>query len=183
MPVSNMFDLESDSGLRRLLSVTAWLLIVYSLFSALGASWPLGFGNMRWRLATTNNFVMNLQMPLLGFVLLLGLARSGRETTAQRVIGILGAIFTVALIVGAGLFVLDSLQLRKIVSSKDMEAYDVAIFRVTGALLIHLVGYIVLTMVAFKSPGGPEKDAYKKMKRNPVTDEPTGFLIGQDLTK
>jgi hypothetical protein len=187
MAVSDMLDLETDSGLRRLLYLTAFLMIAFPLFQALAASYgdyrALGSANVRWRLGTTNNVVQNIQLPFIGLVLMLALARAMADKATSRIVGVFAAIGTLGFVMAIGLFALDSLQLRSIVSSKDMPAFNNALIRVGVALLLYLVAFLALTLVAFRSPQRMEKVVSKTGKRNPITEEPTGFLIGQDYTK
>jgi hypothetical protein len=177
-----MFDLEDDSALRRLCYFTAFLLILVPLFQAAGASWPLGLGQVRWRMVATNTFSQSLQLPFLGLVMILAIARSVKDTTMARVIGVVSALTAVIMVVSIGLFILDSIQLKSIVSSREMQAYNLATVRVGFVLLVFTISFAVLAYVAFKTPAAQMKIVVKGSKRV-VDDEPVGFLIGQDLSK
>jgi hypothetical protein len=177
-----MFDLDDDSALRRLCYFTAFLLVFVPLFQSLGGVWPLGFGNVRWRLSATGTFIQNMQLPFMGLVLMLAIARASGDRTISRGVGVVSALCTVAVVVAVGLFALDSLQVRAIVRTAEMAAYNVAVARVGFALLVYVVAFAVVTFVAFRPREGQQKPASKGSRKS-APDESVGFLIGQDMSK
>ena len=184
MSQSSAFDLHSDDGARRLLYLCAFILFFMPYFQAFAGIWPLQLGALQWRFQATGALSGILMLPFIGMVLGLVIARASGHKGISRLIGVVAAITTVALLIAIGLFLMDALQLRKIVPDKSMMAFNKATFTATSTLLISFVVFAVLTVVSFRGPTGEMKVTPPKTKfKTAKGDDTPGLLIGQDYTK
>jgi hypothetical protein len=184
MSQSNAFDLESDDGARRLLYLCAFLLFFMPYFQAFAGLWPLQLGNLQWRFQATGALSGILMLPFIGMSLGLVVARMSGNRTVARVIGVVAALSTLALVIAIGLFAMDALQLKKIVTDRATTAFNKAVFTASCTMILSLVLFSVLTVLSFRGPQTELRATPPKTKmKNSAGDDSPGLLIGQDYSK
>ena len=184
MSQSSAFDLHSDDGARRLLYVCAFVLFFVPYFQAMAGIWPLQLSAIQWRYQATTNMSGILMLPYIGLVLALAIARSTGNKTVARVVGVVAALTTIMLIIAMGLFVMDALQLKKVVPDGKLPQFNKTNFVVGVTLAFSFVVFIVLTITSFRPPQGEMKFSPPKTKfKNATGGDSPGLLIGQDYSK
>ncbi|MGV3708267.1 MAG: hypothetical protein ACO1Q7_05455 [Gemmatimonas sp.] len=184
MSQSNGFDLESDDGARRLLYLCAFLLFFMPYFQAFAGLWPIQLGNLQWRFQATGALSGILMLPFIGMSFGLVVARMTGNKTVSRVIGVVAAITTVTLVVAIGLFAMDALQLKKVVSDRASTAFNKAAFTASCTMLFSIIVFSILTFLSFRGPQTELRVTPPKTKfKSPTGDDAPGLLIGQDYSK
>ena len=184
MSQSSAFDLHSDDGARRLLYLCAFVLFFMPYFQAIAGIWPLQLGALQWRYQATSALSGILMLPFIGLVLALAVARSSGNKTVSRVVGVVAALTTITLLVAMGLFVMDALQLKKVVPDRQLLQFNKATFTASVTLMFSFIVFTVLTIISFRPPQGEMKASPPKTKfKSPSGNESPGLLIGQDYSK
>ena len=184
MSQSSAFDIHSDDGARRLLYLCAFVLFFIPYFQAMAGIWPLQLGSLQWRYTATSAMSGILMLPFIGLVLALAVARTCGHKAAARIVGAVAALTTLTLLLAMGLFVMDALQLKKVVPDRELARFNKANVVVGVTLVFSFVVFVILTITSFRPPEGEMKASPPKTKlKNPSGDEPPGLLIGQDYSK
>ncbi|MEP6832659.1 MAG: hypothetical protein ABJB74_04655 [Gemmatimonas sp.] len=184
MSESNVFDIHSDDGARRLLYLCAFVLFLVPYFQGFANIWPFLPGSLQWRYGATGQFSGILMLPFIGMVLGLAIARTCGHKGIARVIGVVSAFTTLVLIVALGLFVMDALQVKQVVNSRQMDAFNKVTVVAMCTIVMTVAVYVALTVVAFRPPQGDMKVSPPKTKlKSPTGDASPGLLIGQDYSK
>jgi cytochrome bd-type quinol oxidase subunit 2 len=152
--MSDFLDLHDDAVSRRVLFMIAALLITVPFVQAGAQIWPLQLTNIQWRFGAANAFSSILLLPFLGLSLLLLLARGLENRGLARVVGGLSAIFTVGLLGSLVVFVLDSQELKTIVSTQMSAQFNSTTIRVGFVTLLFLLAFSFLTLSSFAAVGG-----------------------------
>ena len=182
MSISNEFHLEDDAAVRRMLYLAGFNFILVPYFLALVTIWPFGFGNVQWRFGVATTLVGYLfVMPFVGHVMIFAIARAVGDKIMARAIGVFAALEALVLLIATPLFGLDSLQLRSIVKSAEMEGFNRRVLQTGVLLLTFLVFFAVIAVAALRRPKGAPKTIAKSSKKN-ADDASVGILIGQDYT-
>lgn len=184
MSDDSAFDLHSDDGARRLLYLSAFLLFFMPYFQAFAGLWPIQMGSLQWRYQATGGLSAIMMLPFIGLCFGLAIARFSGHKGVARLIGVIAALHAVGLVLAMGLFVMDALQLKKIVRDAQMQQFNKGAFTASVTMLMSLVVFIVLTVIAFRGPQGVMKLSPPKTKmKNPTGEGAPGLLIGQDYQK
>lgn len=178
-----MFNLEDDAPARRLAYLSAFLLIIVPMVQAVSQLWPMQLGNIQWRFQAAGSLSSVLLLPFLGLVVMALIARATESRGVSRTIGVIAAVFTVALAGSLVLFVLDALQLKAIVSSRAMQGFQVASVRVGLITTLFVVLFAILAMTALRQPKGAAPAPVRGNRKGAQGDEGVGLLIGQEFAK
>lgn len=174
--MSEFFNIEDDAPLRRVLYATAFLLIVIPFVQAISQLLPLQLGNIQWRFLSANPLSSVLLLPFLGLLLLLLMARTLMSRGLSLFVGILSALFSLGLLASLVLYILDGLQLKAIVSSAQMAAFQNAFVRVSIVALVFAVVFAMMALAALKAPKGSAMTTKKGVKQ---ADEGVGLIVGR----
>ena len=177
----SLFHLEDDAPLRRVLYVSAFLLILVPFVQALSSPGmlPLQLGSIPWRFGAANQLSSVLLLPYLGLALMLFVARSVGSRAATITVGVLAAIFTLGLAASGLLFVLDGLQLKKIVQSAQVAAFNQVFVRVSLMTVVFTVVFALLAVAALRKPKGTRAPVKKGVKQ--AVDDGPGLIVGREF--
>ncbi len=150
--MSDFSRLEDDAPARRIVYIGALLLIAVPLVQVGSQIWPLQLSNIQWRFTAANSLSAVLLLPFLGATLMFLTARATESRGLSRVIGALVGLFAVGLVASTVLFVLDGLQLKTIVQSRQMDQFNIAMARVGVLSLVFSVAYAMLAFACFRGP-------------------------------
>jgi len=146
----------SDLGSPRLqpwlygLYALALLLFVQPFAETASASWPPRLDEVGWRFAAVG--ILYTMLPTLLFALLIAATAAYLlgHRTGLRIIGVVALVFAVAVVLLTAGFVLDAVQLRRIVRPEARGGYDLASVKAIIAALVAVVGCAMLGVAAFK---------------------------------
>jgi hypothetical protein len=116
---------------------------------------PLRPFELQWRFATMGLLPGFLLTVLLGLVLVSLTAAVAGHRGAQRALAFINLLATLVLLAVAGLFVLDTLELRVQVPEGDRFAYDMSSYRALGKYLLMLLALLMLTIGGFRASRKP----------------------------
>lgn len=177
--MSDFLDLHDDSSARRVLFVSAILLVALPFLQAGSQIWPLQLGNIQWRFGAANALSGVLLLPYLGLVLLVLMARGLENRALSRTVGTVSAIFTVGLLASLVVFILDALQLKTIVSTAMTASFNSTSVRVGLVTVIFSVAFGHLAAVGFRAPRGKSAPARKNTKAGvKESDADVGLIVG-----
>jgi hypothetical protein len=151
-----------DTTIRRLAPLAylvAFALVAIPLFDATMTLWPLKFGDIRWRYGAIGLFSNALMIPAIGALIAMTTAAVCDHEITRRVLGAIGVLAALVLVAVAGVFVLDALQARSMVSSRQVLAWKVA----SGTAVVKL-GIGILTCAAMGLAGRRSTAAKKAAK-------------------
>jgi len=148
-------DLRDDAHLRRLLILTAILLMAIPTLQVAFQILPLQPGNIQWRFATANALSGGILLPsFAGLTLLLTVGRRLGSPTLQRVAGALAILLVLLIGASLALFVLDAAQLKAVVNSQMAVAFRNTTMRVGVVSGVFLLAFGMLALAAFMPPKG-----------------------------
>ncbi|MEP6765025.1 MAG: hypothetical protein ABJB66_11965 [Gemmatimonadaceae bacterium] len=179
MSSSNVFDMESQHGLRRCIYIAAFLLVAMPLVQGLSGLSPLFLGNVEWRLKASTAMSGVLMVPFAGLTAMLTLAKFTQNKNVARFVGAFSLLCGVVLLVADPLFVLDAFQYKSIVKSQVMEVYNRTMLITGVTMLTYTLIYVYLGLSALRSAKVVTKHAAKGTKKV-AADESLGLLIGQE---
>ncbi|BAH38828.1 hypothetical membrane protein [Gemmatimonas aurantiaca T-27] len=172
-------DLHDDPSLRRVLFTAAILLLVVPAVQVGIQVWPLQLSNIQWRFTAANVLSGGMLLPsFLGMVLLLSLSRRLEQKGVQRTVGVLAIIFVLGLGASLGLFVLDALQLKTIVSTQMEAAFKNTAVRVGAVSSMFFVAFALVAWAAFSAPKSAKQAARKADQKG--GEDRVGLIIGQE---
>jgi hypothetical protein len=134
------------------------VLIAHVTEMILGA-WPPRLGSPSWRIGFASSAATTVFMSLLIMFIMITIAVvSGDRRTAIVLAGL--SALAAALFVGmSGMFALDALQMRNQVRQQLAERYDYTSAWVLARQLMGAIGFVVLTVAAFRSVRGMRVEA------------------------
>ncbi len=179
--MSDFFDLHDDPSVRRVLYLAALLLIAVPFLQAGSQLWPLQLSNIQWRFGAANALSSVLLLPYLGLSLLVLMSRALDSRALARTVGVLSGFLALGLLVSMLLFVLDALQLKKIVNSSMMNTFNTTSIRVGLVTALFLVAFALLALASFKAPRSAKSAPAKKGVKK--TEEGGGLIVGRDYAK
>jgi hypothetical protein len=136
-------DVRRDSLLKAGYLV-ALLLVLVPLADAVVRTWPIRFGDERWRYGTSGILLNTMTTPLLGVFMAMVIAAAlqhGRTLRAIAVVTLVSGLIVLAAIASFGL---DYLQLRASVSAEAMAGFDGASRK---AILVGLLSAVVTVVL------------------------------------
>jgi len=150
------------SMITRVLYVAGLLLVITTLVDYLATIWPHRPSAVEWRYGSIGLAGGFLLTPLLGMALVLLAATWGGSRPALWVVQITALGFALILVAAAGLFVLDSFQVRASVEEgmKGPFLFGIAkaLFKLlTGAIALAMIGLAARNVRRALSPGSPDK--------------------------
>jgi len=171
--MSDSFRLEDDPSIRRVLILGAILLIVIPFIQAGSQLWPLQLGNIQWRFSAANALSSVLLLPFLGLALLLFVSRATASNSSTKIAGILSALISIALLCSVALFALDALQLKKIVPSQQLNAFNMTAVRVSLVSILFIPSFALLGIAGLKRKKRPDF-------LNKKAEKGVGLIVGQE---
>jgi hypothetical protein len=171
--MSDTFRLEDDPSFRRVLYLGAFLLVVVPFVQAGSQLWPLQLGNIQWRFSAANALSSVLLLPFLGLTLLVFAARIAANRTAAKFAGAIGAVLSVVLLASLALFALDALQLKKIVPSQQMNAFNMTAIRVSFVTVLFIPSFALVGLAGLRSKKRPDF-------LNKKAEKGVGLIVGQE---
>lgn len=182
--MSDFFRLEDDAPARRIVYIGALLLIAVPLVQVGSQIWPLQLSNIQWRFTAANSLSAVLLLPFLGATLMFLTARATESRGLSRVIGALVALFAIGLVASTVLFVLDGLQLKTIVQSRQMDQFNIAMVRVGVLSLIFSIAYGMLAFACIRGPKVARTTTSKVSSaggssRSSKNDDAVTLIVGQ----
>ena len=128
--MSDFLNLRDDRSARRVVYVSAFLLITVPFLQAGAQLWPLQLGNVQWRYSAANALSSVLLLPYLGLVLLILLSRAIESRNLAKAVGVGSAVVVLGLLASLTVFALDAVQLKAIVNSSVMSSFETTTVRV-----------------------------------------------------
>jgi len=167
----------SASDLIRRLRAPAYLIMavtsILPLIDLLMAISPVHFGTVMWRFGAVGLISSALGAPLLVLVLVYALALLSGDRKVVITVGVIAVVMALLMLVGAGSFSLDALQMKSRVNPVALDKFKGASALALVKLLVMGVSAIVLAVSAFRSA--------KLMKRETVrvTRPSASLIMGQ----
>ncbi|HEX6645480.1 MAG TPA: hypothetical protein VF037_12435 [Gemmatimonadales bacterium] len=156
------------------LYLLAALLFLQPFIEAAAATWPPRLGEVGWRFASVG--ILYTMLPTLLFSLLLAATAAFllEHRTVLRVIGAAALVLAVAIVLLSTGFVLDAVQLRRIVRPDARGGYDLTTVKALVTAIVAITGCAMLGVGAFRATrrlAGPERSRRRAGE---------GLLIGQE---
>ena len=167
----------SAPDLIRRLRAPAYLIMavtsILPLVDLLMAISPMHFGTVMWRFGAVGLISSAVGAPLLVLTLVYALALLSGDRKVVITVGIIAAILALLMLVGAGSFALDALQMKGRVNPVALDKFKGASALALVKLIVMGAASIVLAVSAFRST--------KLMKREPVRAARPGatLIVGQ----
>ena len=122
-------------------------LIVVPVMDTLLSTMPLSPSIVGWRFGALGLLANAFMTPLVGLFMLLALAAALDHRGAIRTLALLSAVAAVCILLGLGLFVLDTVQMRSQVRAQAKTTFDKATL---VAIAKYLFTAVVLAIVGIK---------------------------------
>jgi hypothetical protein len=105
-------------------------------------------GTTAWRFGATGSLATSALLPMAGVVLAFCIAHAAEHLIVQRVLQVLSGLAAIAVVVFMGLFTLDALEMRALVSG-GIRRFDVAVLRAFAgqALLIAMLAFLTVVSI------------------------------------
>lgn len=175
--MSEFLDLHDDPTVRRVLYVGAILLLAVPFLQAGSQLWPLQLSNIQWRFGAANALSSVLLLPYLGLLVLVLMSRALESRVLARTGGAISALLTVGLLGSLALFVLDALQLRKIVNSAMMNTFNTTAIRVGLVTVLFALAFSLMALACFRAPR--RGNAAQAKKGETKAEEGLGLIVGR----
>jgi hypothetical protein len=105
------------------------------------------------------------------------MSRALESRALARTIGAVSAVLTVGLLGSLALFVLDALQLRKIVNSAMMNTFNTTAVRVGLVTVLFVLAFALMALACFKAPRRGNAAQAKKGEKQ--AEEGVGLIVGR----
>ncbi len=150
-----MTSFASDPRPVRVLALPLYLLcavlMVVPLWEfALSTGLSVHLGSVQWRVGMVGLLSGDLAMPVFAVVLAMFLTLTLEHRRGFQLLVLVSAIAALALIVVAGGFALDAVQLRRSVVPRARHTYDLSVLRAAGALAAYIVMTTATAVVGFR---------------------------------
>lgn len=133
--------------------LVALLLVLVPLLDAVVRTWPLRFGDERWRYGTSGILLNTMTTPLLGVFMAMVIAAALEHARTLRVIAGLTLLAGVAVLAGIAAFGLDYLQLRASVTAEAMGGFDAASRKAIAVGLLGTAVTVILGIAGWRAAG------------------------------
>ena len=136
----------------------AAILILFPVLDVLTSVWPFQPGSVTWRFSTVGLLIRVAVTPLLGLVaayaaaLLLGHAR------VLRVLSAISGVSLLVLLVVLGVFVMDGMQMRSMVSDEAVSRFRSGAVAALGKAGLGLLFLVLLAMSQWRAGGALERE-------------------------
>jgi hypothetical protein len=152
----------------------AALLFLQPFIEAFSATWPPRTAELGWRFAVTG--ILYTMLPTVLFALLIAAVAAFflGHRTGLRVVGVIALILGVVVTLLTASFVLDALQLRRIVRTEAKGGYDLAGIKAVVTALIAIASCAALGVGAFRAT---QRSGAPGPSRRRAAGE--GIVIGQ----
>jgi hypothetical protein len=172
---------SSAPDLVRRLRAPAYLIMavtsILPLIDLMMAISPMHLGTVMWRFGAVGLISSAIGAPLLVLVLVYALALLSGDRKVVITVGVIAAVVALLMILGAGSFTLDALQMKGRVNPVALDKFKGASALALVKLVVMGIASIVLALSAFRSS--------KLMKREPVRTTRPGatLIVGQPAVK
>jgi hypothetical protein len=150
---------------------------ILPLIDLLMAISPMHFGTVMWRFGAVGLVSSAIGAPLLVLVLVYALALLCGDRKVVVTVGVIAAIIAVVMLLGAGSFALDALQMKGRVNPAALDKFKGASALALVKLVLMGISAIVLAVSAFRSA----KLAKKEVVR--TTRPGATLIVGQPAPK
>ena len=150
---------------------------ILPLIDLLMAISPMHFGTVMWRFGAVGLVSSAIGAPLLVLVLVYALALLCGDRKVVITVGVIAAIIAVVMLLGAGSFTLDALQMKGRVNPAALDKFKGASALALVKLIVMGISAIVLAVSAFRSAKLAKKDVVR------ATRPGATLIVGQPATK
>ncbi len=175
--MSDLLDLHDDPTVRRVLYLGAILMVAVPFLQAASQLWPLRLSNIQWRFGAANALSSVLLLPYMGLSVLVLMSRALESRALARTVGAISALCTFGLLGSLTLFALDALQLKKIVTSAMMNAFNTTAFRVGLVTALFMLAFALMSMACFTTPRRGHTARGKTGEKH--ADDGPGLIVGR----
>jgi hypothetical protein len=109
---------------------------------------PFRFGNVQWRFGAVGLLSNTLLTPGLGYLIVVVTAVTLRHVRAQRVLSVLAWVIAAGLLALLGMFSLDALQTRAMVTPAMHTPFIIASVTAAGKLLLWAIVFVLFGRAA-----------------------------------
>jgi hypothetical protein len=169
--MSDFLNLRDDRSARRVVYVSAFLLITVPFLQAGAQLWPLQLGNVQWRYSAANALSSVLLLPYLGLALLILLSRAIESRNLAKAVGAGAVVVVVGLLASLTVFALDAVQLKAIVNSSIMSSFETTTVRVGVVTTLFLLAFSLIALAGFSRPRRRKVASSQRQTRRPDEDE------------
>lgn len=127
------------------------LLIVSAVSEPLIRSWPVRFGDLKWRFGAVGLFADAFVGVIFGLVWLMAVATILDHRRTLRTLSVLNLLFAVTLSVLITSFGLDFLQVRSGVNPQLRGALDITVFRALATMALSILTAALLGLSGWRS--------------------------------
>jgi hypothetical protein len=106
-------------------------------------------GTAAWRFGATGSLATSALLPMAGVVLAFCIAHAAEHLIVQRVLQVLSGVAALAVAVFMGLFTLDALEMRALVSG-GIRRFDLAVLRAFAGQVLLFAMLAFLTVVSMR---------------------------------
>jgi len=150
---------------------------ILPLIDLLMAISPMHFGTVMWRFGAVGLVSSAIGAPLLVLVLVYALALLCGDRKVVITVGVIAAIIAVVMLLGAGSFTLDALQMKGRVNPAALDKFKGASALALVKLIVMGISAIVLAVSAFRSAKLAKKDVVR------ATRPGATLIVGQPAMK
>lgn len=156
----------------------ALLLFLQPFVETAATSWPPRFGEVGWRFASVGILYTMLPTVLVALVVAAIAAFLLQHRTMLRIVGVISLILGVTVFLLTIGFILDAVQLRRIVRPEAQGGYDLTGIK---ALITAVIAIVSCTMLGIGSFRATRRGLGVPVARRAAAGE--GLLIGQQRTR
>lgn len=167
--------MQPNLALRLAAYLIASLLIALPLSELLLSVWPLLYGAPSWRFGAAGHAAEAVLTPLLGLVLLLGLALAEGHRRTLRALSVLSGVVSLVLVASMGLLVLDILELRVRVRFDARPSFDIAALKVLLRLSLTELALLLMSFGGWRASRAPATERPRKAR---ASTAPKPLLVG-----
>ena len=134
-------------------------LVVQAIFDVVTSVSPMLPRLATWRVRALGVTASSLTAPLLAFLLLFALALATQSRVAVKILSVVTALGTLALMAGSGIFALDAVQVSRGVQVADKARYAISVAYALAKLGIGILSLALLTWGGAKAARAVKKEA------------------------
>jgi hypothetical protein len=150
---------------------------ILPLIDLLMAISPMHFGTVMWRFGAVGLISSAIGAPLLVLVLVYALALLCGDRKVVVTVGVIAVIIAVVMLVGAGSFTLDALQMKGRVNPAALDKFKGASALALVKLVVMGISAIVLAVSAFRSARLAKKEVVRAARPGAT------LIVGQPAPK
>ena len=149
---------------------------ILPLIDLLMAISPLHLGTVMWRFGAVGLISSAVGAPLLVLVLIYALALLCGDRKVVITVGVIAVLFALLLLVGAGSFTLDALQMKGRVNPAALDKFKGASALALVKLVVMCIASVVLAVSAFRSSRLSKRETVRATRPNAtlIMGQPAG---------